>query len=160
MNALLFLLTGVMNPMTIPQAHVLPVFGCGTSCQVDTEQVSLPEIRKDGWIAIEVIRKRRKVSLGRDRSIQAERNRRQWLFANCQDKKFGISPTWNRSHATIQDVFHKDAERVGHPKFEAIYGSPFLQWAKLCPQEAIHGLRFIQRNYSPNFKPIYRKIGC
>ena len=160
MKALLFLLTGVTNPLNVPQEHVLPIFGCGFRCQIEIEQVSLPVTRQDGWIAIEVISKRSKISLGRDRSIHSERNRRQWLFANCQDKKFGISPIWNRSHATIQDVFHKDAERVGHPKFEAIYGSPFLQWAKLCPKEATHGLRFIQRNYSPNFKPIYRKNGC
>ena len=33
MKALLFLLTGVMNPLTVPQTHVLPVFGCGTGCR-------------------------------------------------------------------------------------------------------------------------------
>ena len=54
MRALLFLLTGVMNPLTVPQEHVLPVFGCGTGCRVETEQLSLPEVMDDGWIKVKV----------------------------------------------------------------------------------------------------------
>tara|TARA_B100001173_G_scaffold250459_1_gene221252 strand:- start:5825 stop:6115 length:291 start_codon:yes stop_codon:yes gene_type:complete len=50
MKTLLFLLTEVMNPFTVTQAHVLPVLGCGTSCRVETEQQSLPEVMDDGWL--------------------------------------------------------------------------------------------------------------
>ena len=39
MRALLFLLTGLMNPLTVPQENVLPVFGCGSSCRVETGAV-------------------------------------------------------------------------------------------------------------------------
>ena len=161
MNPLLLsLVLSTPQGLSMPQEHVLPVFGCGSRCWVETEQLSLPQHRFDGWISIEVIRKRRMVSLGRDRSIQTLSNQRQWLIANCQDQKFGISSVWNRNYAKIQDVFHNDVNRLGHPKFEAVYGSPFLQWAKLCPQEAIHGLRFIQRNYGHDLKPVYRRSGC
>ena len=146
--------------LSMPQEHVLPVFGCGSRCWVETEQLSLPQRRTDGWISVEVIRKRRIVSLGRERSIRTIRTRRQWLFANCQEQKFGTGEIWNRNYATVQDAFHRDFGRLGHPKFESVYGSPFLQWAKLCPKEATHGLRFLQRNYTPNFKPKKIERGC
>ena len=160
MGELLLLVAGAFNPIAIQQKDVVPVINCGFRCHIETTQLSLPERRKDGWISIEVIRKRRIVLLGRDRSVRTVRNRRQWLFANCQEQKFGTGEIWNRNYATVQDAFHRDFGRLGHPKFESVYGSPFLQWAKLCPKEATHGLRFLQRNYTPNFKPKKIERGC
>ena len=49
MRALL-LITGTLAPIAIPQDSVLPVYGCGASCRIETEQLSLPEQMDDGWI--------------------------------------------------------------------------------------------------------------
>ena len=54
MNPLLFLLLITPAGLTVPQEHVLPVFGCGTGCRVETEQLSLPEQMPDGWIKVKV----------------------------------------------------------------------------------------------------------
>ena len=54
MNPLLFLLLITPAGLTVPQEHVLPVFGCGTGCRVETEQLSLPEEMPDGWIKVKV----------------------------------------------------------------------------------------------------------
>ena len=32
---------------------------------------------------------------------------------------------------------------AGEPKFQTVAGNPFMQWAKLCPAEAIDGIKFI-----------------
>ena len=54
MRALLFLLLSSPQGLSMPQEHVLPVFGCGTGCRVETEQLSLPERMPDGWLRVKV----------------------------------------------------------------------------------------------------------
>ena len=38
----LLLVAGALAPIAIPQDSVLPVYGCGTGCRIETEQLSLP----------------------------------------------------------------------------------------------------------------------
>ena len=56
MKALL-LVAGALAPIAVPQDSVLPVYGCGTGCRAETEQLSLPERMDDGWIRLKVRRR-------------------------------------------------------------------------------------------------------
>ena len=50
MTNLLFVLLAASANLTFPQKHVLPVFGCGTGCRVETEQLSLSTSRDSGVV--------------------------------------------------------------------------------------------------------------
>ena len=55
MNPLLLsLVLSTPHVISVPQDHVLPVFGCGTGCRVETEQLALPERMPDGWWRVKV----------------------------------------------------------------------------------------------------------
>ena len=43
----------------------------------------------------------------------------------------------------MQDVYWREGDAAGEPKFQTVAGNPFMQWAKLCPAEAIDGIKFI-----------------
>ena len=149
MKALL-LITGTLAPIAIPQDSVLPVYGCGASCRIETEQLSLPERMDDGWIRLKVRRRTwinrcnwetrectDEPASGRAGSPVAD----VWLFADCKGEQFASSSHTDRSDAWEQSVFLED----GSPRFQTVYGNPFMQWAKLCPSEAVEGLTFIRR---------------
>ena len=149
MKALL-LITGTLAPIAIPQDSVLPVYGCGASCRIETEQLSLPERMDDGWIRLKVRRRTwinrcnwetrectDEPASGRAGSPVAD----VWLFADCKGEQFASSSHADRSDAWEQSVFLED----GSPRFQTVYGNPFMQWAKLCPSEAVEGLTFIRR---------------
>lgn len=50
---LILLLIAPQN-LAVPQNHVLPVFGCGTGCRVEKEQLPIPEQMPDGWLKVRV----------------------------------------------------------------------------------------------------------
>ena len=49
----------------------------------------------------------------------------------------------DRSDAWTQDVYWREGDAAGEPKFQTVAGNPFMQWAKLCPAEGIEGIKFI-----------------
>ena len=156
----LLLLVAAQDP--VPQEHVLPVFGCGTSCRVETEQLSPPEKMPDGWLRIKV-RQRTWVQNCDWKStpvkcVDEPASGRAgppaidlWLFADCQGERFATSKNPDRSNAWEQDVFYRDGASAGKPKFQTVAGNPFMRWAKLCPAEAEEGMRFIQ-GFHNNFR--------
>ena len=113
MNALL-LVAGALAPIAIPQDSVLPVYGCGTGCRVETEQLSLPERMDDGWIRLKV---RRRTWINRcdwetKECIDEPASGRAgppvadvWLFADCKGEQFASSSRADRSDVWIQDVY-------------------------------------------------------
>ena len=152
MQALL-LVAGALAPVVIPQDSVLPVYGCGTGCRVETEQLSLPERMDDGWIRLKV---RRRTWINRcdwetKECVDEQASGRAgppvadvWLFADCKGEQFASSSRPNRSDAWTQDVYWREGDAAGEPKFQTVAGNPFMQWAKLCPAEGIEGIKFIE----------------
>ena len=156
MKILLFLLTGLMHPLTVPQEHVLAVFGCGSSCRGETEQLSLPEVMDDGWIKVHV-RQRTWINTcdweTKECGDEPASGRAGppvidlWLFADCAGERFATSKNPDRTNSWEQDVFHREGDIAGQPKYQTIYETPFMRWAKLCPAEAEEGVRFIQGSF-------------
>ena len=114
--ALVLLLITPLGP-AVPQDNVLPVFGCGTGCRVETEQLSLPERMPDGWLRIKV-RQRTWVQncdwtatpvtcVDEPASGRAGPPVQDlWLFADCACERFATSLQPTRSNAWEQDVFY------------------------------------------------------
>ena len=159
MNPLLLsLVLNTPQGLLVPQDSVLPVFGCGTGCRVETEQLSLPEQMPDGWLKVKV-RQRIWVQNCDWKStpvtcVDEPASGRAgppvqdlWLFADCSGERFATSKNPDRSNAWEQDVFHREGEIAGQPKYQTVYGNPFMRWAKFCPAEAEEGMRFIQGTF-------------
>ena len=155
MNPLLLsLVLSTPHVISVPQDHVLPVFGCGTGCRVETEQLALPERMPDGWWRVKV---RQSTWIQRcDWDItppecvdelwegRTPPIKDLWLFADCPGKRFASSKNPDRSDAWEQSVFHEEGDWKGTPKFQSVYAAPFLRWAKLCPAEAVEGKQQIK----------------
>lgn len=155
MNPLLLsLVLSTPHVISVPQDHVLPVFGCGTGCRVETEQLALPERMPDGWWRVKVRQSTwiqrcdwdttplecvDELWEGRTPPIKDL-----WLFADCPGKRFASSRNPDRSDAWEQSVFHEEGDWKGTPKFQTVYAAPFLRWAKLCPAEAVEGKQQIK----------------
>ena len=150
MKALLFLLTGVMNPLIVPQDHILPVFGCGTGCRVE------PEVMNDGWLRVKVRQRtwihtcdwdtkecRDEPASGRAGPPVTDI----WLFADCAGERFSTSKNADRTDSWEQDVFYREGDVAGKPKYQTVHGNPFMRWAKLCPAEGEDGMRSIQGSF-------------
>ena len=147
----LLLLVAAQDP--VPQEHVLPVFGCGISCRVETEQLSPPEQMPDGWLRIKVRQRtwvqncnwKTKKCVDEPASGRAGPPVQDlWLFADCKGERFATSKNPDRTDAWEQDVFYRDGASAGEPKFQTVAGNPFMRWAKLCPAEAEEGLQQIR----------------
>ncbi len=156
MNPLLLsLVLSTPQGLSVPQEHVLPVFGCGTGCRVETEQLSLPEQMPDGWLRVKV-RQRRWVQkcdweTSPMKCVDEPASGRAgppvqdlWLFANCSGERFANSKNPDRTNSWEQDVFYREGPSAGEPKFQTVAGNPFMQWAKLCPAEAVEGQQQIR----------------
>ena len=152
---LLSLLLSTPQGLSVPQEHVLPVFGCGTGCRVETEQLSLPQRMPDGWLRVKV-RQRTWVQkcdweTTPIQCVEAPASGRAgppvqdlWLFADCSGERFATSKNPDRSNAWEQSVFHEEGDWKGTPKFQTYAGNPFARWAKLCPVEAVEGQQQIR----------------
>ena len=42
----------------------------------------------------------------------------------------------NMLNATYQDIYYREGEYNGEPKYQTVHGNLFMQWAKICPVEA------------------------
>ena len=168
MNTLLLsLVLSTPQGLSIPQEHVLPVFGCGTGCRVETEQLSLPERMPDGWLRVKV-RQRTWVQNCDWKStpvtcVDEPASGRAgppvldlWLFADCFGERFATSKNPDKSDAWEQDVFYREGPWAGEPKYQTVAGNPFMRWAKLCPLEAKEGERLIQRQQQ-SFREFFHK---
>jgi len=149
----LLLVTGTQVPLQVKQDHVLPVFGCGTGCRVETEQLTYPETMDDGWIRIKVIQKMSIYVPDKNgvlkkqhcRSVEDKCSPEKvvWLFANCSKELFAWGPNADRTQVWEEDVFHRQGGLVSTPKHQSIDWNPFMRCAKLCPAEAKEGLEWI-----------------
>ena len=155
MNPLLLsLVLSTPHVISVPQDHVLPVFGCGTGCRVETEQLALPERMPDGWWRVKVRQSTWIQRCDWDTSPlecvdelwegRTPPIKDLWLFADCPGKRFASSRNPDRSDAWEQSVFHEEGDWKGTPKFQTVYAAPFLRWAKLCPAEAVEGKQQIK----------------
>ena len=94
-----------LEPVQIPQDHVVPIIGCGTGCRIETEQTTLPEIMDDGWIRLNVIQE---TWINRCQWENTHMNtghcwdeaasgmaeppvQHLWLFADCPGERFATS---------------------------------------------------------------------
>ena len=156
MNPLLLsLVLSTPQGLSVPQEHVLPVFGCGTGCRVETEQLSLPEQMPYGWLRVKV-RQRRWVQkcdweTSPMKCVDEPASGRAgppvqdlWLFANCSGERFATSKNPDRTNSWEQDVFYREGPSAGEPKFQTVAGNSFMRWAKLCPAEAVEGQQQIR----------------
>ena len=153
MKEVLLVLLNVLSSIPVPQEHVLPVFGCGTGCRVETEQLSLPQQMADGWIKVKV---RQRIWITkcdwnktRLKCVDEPASGRAgppvqdlWLFADCSGGHFSSSLNSDRSQSWGQSVFYEEAgEWNKKPKFGTVHGNPFMRWAKLCPTEGLKDLK-------------------
>jgi len=156
--AVLPLVVGAISTQPIPQNSVLPVFGCGTGCRVETEQLSLPEQMHDGWIRVKVKQRTWIQRCDWDttplKCVDEPASGRAgppvqtlWLFADCKGERFAASKNPERTNAWEQDVFYREGPSAGGPKFQTVAGNPFMRWAKLCPAEAEEGMKWIKNRY-------------
>jgi hypothetical protein len=154
-SILLSLVLTTPQGLSVTQEHVLPVFGCGTGCRVETEQLSLPQRTPDGWLRVKV-RQRTLVQKcdWKTTPIQCVDEPASgragppvqdlWLFADCPGKRFATSKNPDRSDAWEQSVFHEEGDWKGTPKFQTYTGNPFMRWAQLFPVEAVEGKQQIR----------------
>ena len=128
--------------LVIPQNNVVERIGCGTGCHIKFKQLSPMEEIDDGWRKVKVRSTtfiwdyetnqfemksfRGKVGSGVSES---------WNYANCQKKLFtrrtenySSQPPLGVSGGIDFLVFEN-----GKPIFETVIGSPFQQWAVMCP---------------------------
>ena len=168
MNPLLLsLVLSTPQGLSVPQEHVLPVFGCGTGCRVETEQLALPQRMPDGWLRVKV-RQRTWIQkcdwettplecVDEPASGRAGPPVQDlWLFADCKGERFATSKNPDRSDAWEQSVYYEEGEWEGTPKYQTVHGNPFMRWAKLCPLEARKGERLIQRQQQ-SFREFFEK---
>ena len=129
-------------PLVIPQNNVIERIGCGTGCQIRFQQLSPMEEIDDGWRKVKVKSTtfiwdyetnqfeqksfRGKVGSGVSES---------WNYANCQKKLFTrrsknylSKPPLGKS-GSIDFLVFED----GKPIYGTAFGSPFQQWAVMCP---------------------------
>ena len=132
--------------------------GAALGCRIETEQLALPERMPDGWLRVKV---RQRTWIQRcdwyttplecvDEAASGRAGPpvlELWLFADCKGERFATSKNPDRSDAWEQDVFYREGDVAGQPKFQTVHGNPFMRWAKLCPAEAEEGMRFIHGSF-------------
>ena len=152
----LLLVTGTQVSAQVKQDHVLPVFGCGTGCRVETEQLTYPETMDDGWTKVKVIERvfttyRDEKGVWRSRPCSVDEDRcgppvkEIWFFADCAGEKFVASSNPDRLNALEQDVFHTEGYLAGTPKHGTVSGNLFAKWVKLCHGDSMEGVELRRR---------------
>ena len=154
--------------LVIPQDNVVERIGCGTGCHIKFQQLSPMEEIDDGWRKVKVKSTtfiwdyetnqfeqksfRGKVGSGVSES---------WNYANCQKKLFtrrsenySSEPPLGKS-GSIDFLVFKD----GKPIYGTVFGSPFQQWAVMCPhtETAKEGNEYI-KGLSDKWKEILKEI--
>ena len=155
-------------PLVIPQINVVDKIGCGTGCHIRFQQISQMEEIDNGWRKVKV---RRTTFIWDYETNQFEQKSfrgkvgsgvtESWNYANCQKKLFtrrlenySSEPPLAESDGIDLLVF-KD----GKPIFETVFGSPFQQWAVMCPhtETAKEGNEYIN-GLSEKWKEILKEI--
>ena len=147
----------VAQEFPIPQDHVLGATGCGASCGMKTEQLSHLEDIGNGWKRVKVKRTilvnkcdyETRVCETIPAPFMEEPIFEEWIFANCSNKKFAIGSTPFLIDSRYNNPFFEDGELVGKPNYSTASLNPFMQWAKMCKQEAVEGWNDIRGN-TPN----------
>ena len=128
--------------LVIPQNNVVERIGCGTGCHIKFKQLSPMEEIDDGWRKVKVRSTtfiwdyetnqfemksfRGKVGSGVSES---------WNYANCQKRLFTRRTENYSSQPPLGESRRNDflVFENGKPIFETVFGSPFQQWAVMCP---------------------------
>ena len=167
MKSCLLLFLASTQALAVTQEDVLPIFGCGTGCRVETEQLSLPARMPDGWLKVKVRQRTWVQKCDWEttplKCVDEPASGRAgppvidlWLFADCSGERFAASKNPDRSDAWEQDVFYREGEFAGYPKYQTVHGNPFMRWAKLCPLEAKKGERIIKKQQQ-SFRDFFDK---
>ena len=154
--------------LVIPQNNVVERIGCGTGCHIKFKQLSPMEEIDDGWRKVKVRSTtfiwdyetnqfemksfRGKVGSGVSES---------WNYANCQKRLF-TSRTENYSSQPPLGESRRNDFLVfenGKPIFETVVGSPFQQWAVMCPhtETAKEGNKYLN-GLTDKLKEILKEI--
>ena len=126
----------------IPQNNVYERIGCGTGCHIRFQQLSPMEDIGDGWRKVKVKStmfiwdyKTKQFEQKSFRGKVGSGVSESWNYANCQKKLFtrisenySSEPPLGKSGGIDFLVFEN-----GKPIFETVSGSPFQQWAVMCP---------------------------
>ena len=155
-------------PLVIPQINVVDKIGCGTGCHIRFQQISPMEEIDDGWRKVKV---RSTTFIWDYEANQFEQKSfrgkvgsgvsESWNYSNCQKKLFtrrlenySSKPPLGESGGIDLLVF-KD----GKPIFETVFGSPFQQWAVMCPhtETAKEGNQYLN-GLGDHWKEILKKI--
>ena len=70
----------------------------------------------------------------------------EWIFAKCSNKKFAIGSTPYLIDSRDINPFFEEGELAGQPNYTTASLNPFMQWAKICKQEAEEGWNDIRSN--------------
>ena len=149
---LLLAVTGGAVQLMVAQDDVLPVYGCGAGCRIEVEQLSPVEDFGNGWRKVKVEKttwiqvwneETQRPEDGPPNWSGAEHKRISWLYAKCSTEVFATADNPNMVNASYQDVYYREGEYYGDPKYQTVHGNPFMQWAKLCPVEAERGTKKI-----------------
>ena len=155
-------------PLVIPQNNVVERIGCGTGCQIRFQQLSPMEEIDDGWRKLKV---RNTMFIWDYETNQFEQKSfrgkvgsgvsESWNYANCQKKLFtrrsenySSQPPLSESSGIAFLVF-----KEGKPIFETVFGSPFQQWAVMCPhtETAKEGNQYLN-GLGDHWKEVLKKI--
>ena len=154
--------------LVIPQNNVFERIGCGTGCQIRFRQLSPMEEINDGWRKVKV---RSTTFIWDYETNQFEQKSfrgnigsgvsESWNYANCQKKLFtrrsenySSEPPLDASSGIDFLVF-----KAGKPIFETVMGSPFQQWAVMCPhtETAKEGNEYLN-DLADKWKEILKEI--
>ena len=154
--------------LVIPQNNVVERIGCGTGCHIKFKQLSPMEKIDDGWRKVKVRSTtfiwdyetnqfemksfRGKVGSGVSES---------WNYANCQKRLFTRRTENYSSQPPLGESRRNDflVFENGKPIFETVFGSPFQQWAVMCPntETAKEGNEYLN-GLSDKWKEILKDI--
>ena len=163
-------LLALLQPFSleIPQNNVVERIGCGTGCHIKFKQLSPMEEIDDGWRKVKVRSTsfiwdyetnqfemksfRGKVGSGVSES---------WNYANCQKRLFTRRTENYSSQPPLGESRRNDflVFENGKPIFETVFGSPFQQWAVMCPhtETAKEGNEYLN-GLADQWKEILKKI--
>ena len=150
LSSLVLLVLSTATPAYVPRKHVLPVFGYGTGCRMQTENLSLLQRMSDGrwrikvrqprWVQNSDWKSTQVTCVDQPASVRAALPVQVlWLLTDCGRERFATSKNPDRSDVWEQDVFNRDGASAGEPNSQTVAGNPFMRWAKLCSAEAEEG---------------------
>ena len=152
----------------MPQNNVVERIGCGTGCHIRFQQLSPMEEIDDGWRKVKV---RSSTFIWNYETNQFEQKAfrgkvgsgvsESWNYANCQKKLFtrtsenySSEPPLGKGGGIDFLVFED-----GKPIYGTVFGSPFQQWAVMCPntETAKEGNEYL-RGLRDKWKEILKEI--